>query len=454
MINGHPPNRFPSLLMRCIMFSMLIFQLVLVLVLVLLNGVFALAEMAVVSSRPARLKGMQERGVKGAGRALALAADPGRFLSTVQVGITLIGVVAGAVSGASLGASLGAWFGAMGVPRHYADPIGFALVVTAITYVSLIVGELVPKQVALRNPEAIACKLAPLMMMLSRVATPFVWFLDKSGQFLLQLLRLQETAAVKVTDEEIKSLIAEAQTSGVIESGERDMIAGVMRLGDRPVRAVMTPRTQIDFVDLSQTQAAIAKVIVASVHSRFPVHDGDPEKIIGIVQAKDIADILLAEKKLDIAKLVHEAPIIPETLNALEAIELLRDSSIHLGLVHDEYGHFLGVVTATDILGSIVGNLASGEDDDREAHQRPDGSWLIPGGMPADELAELLGIKLPAKRQYETVAGLVVDRLKHLPSLGQSVTFKGWRLEVIDLDGRRVDKVLVQALPKAHRAKT
>ncbi len=433
---------------------MLIFQLVLVVVLVLLNGVFALAEMAVVSSRPARLKGMRERGVKGAGRALALADDPGRFLSTVQVGITLIGVLAGAVSGASLGASLGDWFSFMGVPRYYANPIGFALVVTAITYVSLIVGELVPKQVALRNPEAVACRLAPLMTLLSRVATPFVWFLDKSGQLLLRLLRLEETAAAKVTDEEIKSLIAEAQSSGLIESGERDMIAGVMRLGDRPVRAVMTPRTDIDFVDLSQSQSSIAKVIVASVHSRFPVHDGDPEKIIGIVQAKDIADILLADRKLDIAKLVQEAPIIPETLKALEAIELLRDSSIHLGLVHDEYGHFLGVVTATDILGSIVGNLASGEDDDREAYQRADGSWLIPGGMPADELAELLGISLPAKRQYETVAGLVVDRLKHLPSLGQSVRFKGWRLEVIDLDGRRVDKVLAQRLPKAHRAKT
>jgi putative hemolysin len=382
---------------------------------------------------------------------LALASDPGRFLSTVQVGITLVGILAGAVSGATLGERLAIALETAGMDRDWADPISFGLVVTAITYFSLIVGELVPKQIALRNPEAIACAVAPAMMFLSRVASPFVWLLDVSGRLVLALLGQRRTSQAKVTEEEIKMLISEAETAGVIESGERHMIAGVMRLSDRPVSAVMTPRHQVDMIDLTDDAADITKTIKESIHSRLPVSEGVPDEVIGIVQAKDIADILIAGKKLDLRKLVTKAPIIPDTMPALDVVELLKGSSIHLGLVHDEYGHFQGVVTSSDILEAIVGTFRSEEGEEPNAVQRSDGSWLISGSMSVDEFGELLGIRLPEKRAYQTVGGFVLERLKHLPSLGESFSAKGWKFEVIDLDGRRIDKILAAKQPVSRR---
>lgn len=429
---------------------MLYLDLLLVLGLVLLNGVLAMSELAVVSSRPGRLRAMADRGVPGARRALALSEDPGRFLSTVQVGITLVGILAGAYSGASIGARLSLFLEGQGLERGYAEAIGFTLVVTAITYVSLIIGELVPKQIALKNPEAIACRIAYPMSLLSKVASPFVWLLDGSGRMLIRLLGLKESSEAQVTDEEIRSLVAEAESAGVIESGERDMIAGVMRLGDRPVRALMTPLTDIDVLNMADEPAELKRQIVASPHSRLPVRGDDPEVITGIIAVKDVADVLLKRQKLDLPALVQKVPVIPESMPALEAMELFRGSSVHLAFVQDEYGRTLGVVTAADLLKAIAGmpTEAAGEGEDA-AVQRDDGSWLVPGSMAVDEMAELIGITLPPKRRYETVAGLVIDKLKHLPSLGQAVKVGAWRFEVVDLDGRRVDKVLVQKqLPK------
>ena len=429
---------------------MLYLDLLLVLGLVLLNGVLAMSELAVVSSRPGRLRAMADRGVPGARRALALSEDPGRFLSTVQVGITLVGILAGAYSGASIGARLSLFLEGQGLEHGYAEAIGFTLVVTAITYVSLIIGELVPKQIALKNPEAIACRIAYPMSLLSKVASPFVWLLDGSGRMLIRLLGLKESSEAQVTDEEIRSLVAEAESAGVIESGERDMIAGVMRLGDRPVRALMTPLTDIAVLNMEEDPAELKRQIVASPHSRLPVRGDDPEVITGIIAVKDVADVLLKRQKLDLPALVQKVPVIPESMPALEAMELFRGSSVHLAFVQDEYGRTLGVVTAADLLKAIAGmpTEAAGEGEDA-AVQRDDGSWLLPGSMAVDEMAELIGITLPPKRRYETVAGLVIDKLKHLPSLGQAVKVGAWRIEVVDLDGRRVDKVLVQKqLPK------
>jgi putative hemolysin len=433
---------------------MVYLEILLVLGLVVLNGVLAMSELAVVSSRPARLRAMMERGVPGAKTALALAEDPGRFLSTVQVGITLVGILAGAFSGASLGGRLSSVLSGLGMPEDYADPIGFTLVVTAITYVSLIIGELVPKQLALRNAELVACRVAPAMKVLSRIAGPFVWALDGTGRFLISLLGLKESSEGLVTDEEIRTLIAEAESAGVIESGERDMIAGVMRLGDRPVRALMTPLTSIDMLSIEDETADLRRKIVASPHSRIPVHGEDPEEILGIVQVKDVADLLLQRKKLEIDNLVRKVPVIPESMPALEAMELFRGSSIHMAFVQDEYGRTLGIVTAADLLKSIAG-AAEGRGHDKElAVQRDDGSWLLPGHMAADEMADLIGFNLPAKRRYETVAGLVLDALKNLPSLGQSVKAGRWRFEVVDLDGRRIDKVLASRVAETHREAT
>lgn len=426
-------------------------ELLLVLGLILLNGFLAMSELAVVSARPARLRSMRDREVPGARTALALAEDPGRLLSTVQVGISLVGILAGAFSGATLGERLAVILAGVGVPQAYAGTAGFTLAIAGVTYVSVIIGELVPKQIALKNPEAIACKVAYPMNLLANIALPFVWLLDKSGRSLLRVLGLKRSSEAAVTDEEIRTLIAEAESAGVIESGERDMIAGVMRLGDRPVRALMTPMTEIDMIGLDDEHAVLRRKIVDTPHSRIPVHDGDPENVIGIVLIKDIADALIERRKLEIAKLVQAAPVIPESMPALEAMELFRGSSIHLAFVQDEYGRTLGIVTAADLLSAIAGVLEpAGEEEDRPA-QREDGSWLLPGHMPVDEMAELIGFPLPPKRRYETVAGLVVDAFRNLPSLGQAVKIGNWRFEVVDLDGRRVDKVLASRAAEMHR---
>ncbi len=362
-----------------------------------------------------------------------------------------MGIVAGAFSGASLGLRLTAVLESWGLPSDYAEPIGFVLVIAAITYVSLIIGELVPKQIALKNPEAIACRIAYPMSLLSRIAAPFVWLLDGSGRLLIRLLGLKESPDSVVTDEEIKTLIAEAESAGVIESGERHMIAGVMRLGDRPVRALMTPLTDMDMLDIGDGPAEMRRKIVATPHSRIPVRGEDPEEVLGIVVIKDVADALLERRKLDVEALVQKVPVIPESMPALEAMELFRGSSVHMAFVQDEYGRTLGIVTAADLLDAIAGTIEPAQGGTEGAIQRDDGSWLLPGDMAVDEMADLIGLTLPPKRRYETVAGLVIDALQHLPSLGQSVKVGRWRFEVVDLDGRRVDKVLASRISTVHR---
>lgn len=430
---------------------MLALEILLVLALVVLNGVLAMSELAIVSSRPGRLRSMRDRGVHGARAALQLAENPGRFLSTVQVGISLVGILAGAFSGAALGDRLGAALAEWGMPARYSGPVGFTIVVTIITYISVIIGELVPKQLALKHAEAIACRVAYPMDLLSRIAGPFVWLLDGSGKALIRLLGLKESSEASVTDEEIKSLIAEAESAGVIESGERDMIAGVMRLGDRPVRALMTPMTDIDMIGIGDDLADLRKKIVATPHSRIPVHGQDADDVIGIIVIKDVADALLERRKLEIDKLVQKVPVIPESMPALDALELFRGSATHLAFVQDEYGRTLGLVTAADLLSAIAGSLEPADEGDDGAVQRDDGSWLLPGDMAVDEMAELIGFPLPPKRRYETVAGLVIDAFKHLPSLGQAVKVGTWRFEIVDLDGKRVDKVLASRASDTHR---
>jgi len=432
---------------------MLYLELGLVLALILVNGVLAMSELAVVSSRPARLRALAEQGVKGAKRALSLASDPGRFLSTVQVGITLVGILAGAVSGATLGERLDLFLRELGVPVRLSNPLAFGGVVVAITYLSLIIGELVPKQVALRDPERVACRVAPAMMLLARLGTPLVWLLDRSGRLVLKLLGQGGEKELKVSDEEIRSLIAEAETAGVIEPGERQMIAGVMRLGDRSVAAVMTPRGEVDMIDIGAPRARILKTLAESIHSRFPAYDGARDEVLGVLQARDIAAALATRAKLDFPALVRKAPVIPPSMDALDVVEMLKDSAIHMGLVHDEYGHFLGVVTSADILEAIVGEFRSEEGAvEPDLVQRDDGSYLIAGDMPVDEFAEALGLRLPERRDYHTAAGFALDHMAHLPMVGETFDAYGWRFEVVDLDGRRIDKILAQKRPKAHRA--
>ncbi len=419
-------------------------ELGIVTVLIVVNGLLAMSELAIVSSRPARLSGLVEKGVKGSRRALALASDPGKFLSTVQIGITLIGVLSGAFSGATLGARLTAELLEFGVAKGLADTLGVGIVVSLITYASLIVGELVPKQIALRDPEAVAVRVAPAMVLLAKVSLPLVWLLDRSGKVLLGLLGQRGDAEERVSEDEIRTLVTEAETAGVLEPGEKEMIAGVMRLGDLPVGAVMTPRHEVAMIDLADEIADIHAEITGSNHSRFAVFDGDRDSALGIIQAKDLLDIYLSGQTPDLRALVREAPVIPDSVDARDVVAILRDSPVHMGLVHDEYGVFQGVVTSADILESIVGSFHT-EDGPAEPafHRRDDGSYLIAGWMPAVEFAALLHIDLPLQqRPYQTFAGFLLQEFGRIPEVGDHVTAYGWRFEVMDLDGRRIDKVL------------
>ncbi|MBB6014400.1 putative hemolysin [Aquamicrobium lusatiense] len=431
---------------------MLYTEIAIVVVLICVNGLLAMSELAIVSSRPARLKTMVDRNVRGAARALELGANPGKFLSTVQIGITLVGVLSGAFSGATLGDRLSKLLAASGMSAGVAQPLGVGIVVALITYASLIIGELVPKQIALRDPERIASKVAGPMSVLATVCAPLVWLLDLSGRSVLWLLGQRGESEEKVTDEEIKMIVAEAEHQGTIESDERRMIAGVMRLGDRAVRAVMTPRTDVDWLNVQSDEATIRRVLMESPHSRLPAADGNVDNMIGVVQTRDILATLLAGKPLDTRKHVQQAPIVHDQADALDVLAKLKEADMPMALVHDEYGHFEGVVTPADILEAITGVFRSDldeDDSDETAFQREDGSWLLAGYMQADEMADMIGIDLPENRDYETVAGYVLSHMHHLPATGETVDAQGWRFEVVDLDGRRIDKVLATKLPAA-----
>ena len=415
-------------------------------ILVLLNGVFAMSELAIVSSRDSRLQAAEKKGSKGAAIARKLAQNPGRFLSTVQVGITLIGIVAGAYSGASLGGPVGerlvVWFG---LDPQMATSAGFMLVIALTTYASLIAGELVPKQFALRAPESIAILVAPFMYFLSRFAAPLVWLLDTSSAVVFRLLGLNRESEGHVTAEELHLIVAEATKSGVIEENERAIISGVVRLADRPVREVMTPRKDVDWLDLASDASAVRDKLLETPHSRLPVARGSVDEIVGVVQARDIAAALINTDELVLEKLMRPAKMIHDQMDAMDALEELRAADVPMLLVLDEYGHFEGLVTPADMLSAIAGEFASDSDIGNEPYvtEREDGSMLIAGSMPADQMADRLGIELDDDRDYATAAGHVLAILKHLPVEGEVFEDRGWRFEVVDLDGRKIDKLLV-----------
>ncbi|TAN12137.1 MAG: HlyC/CorC family transporter [Rhizobiaceae bacterium] len=415
--------------------------------LILLNGVFALSELAVVSSRKPRLNAMVERRVAGAGAAMTLMENPGRFLSTVQIGITLVGILAGAFSGAALGERLGAFLVSRGISPRVADLEAYILVIGGIAFFSVIIGELVPKHLALKAPERLACMVAPTMLLLSRAAAPLVWLLDASTRFILWALRISAQPESSVTEEEIKTVVAEAESAGIIESEEQSMITAIMRLSDRTVRAVMTPRTDVDMIDLKLPDAELRRILLAAKHSHLPAFEGNPDEILGVIVLREMVESLSRRKKLDLRPFVRQASIIPDTLEGLDGLKVLREAEIPVALVHDEYGHFEGILTPADMLDAIAGAFRSDTDDaEPEAFQREDGSWLIAGWMPADEMADLLFLSLPQKRGYDTAAGFLIDQFQRIPDLGDAIDIGNWRFEIVDLDGRRIDKVLATRL--------
>lgn len=419
-------------------------ELLIVVVLTLVNALLAMSELAVVSARPARLKVMAADGSKGAAVALRLATDPGKFLSSVQIGITLIGVLSGAFSGATLGDRLSGYLLSLGLSQGAATTLGVGAVVLVITYFQLILGELVPKQLALRESERIAARVAPLMAMIAKVAAPLVWVLDRSGRAVLALVGSGAEGEDRVTDEEVKTIIAEAESQGVLESEEKAMISGVMRFADRSARGLMTPRLEVEAVDLSDSMQEVLHTLRTSHHSVLPVHEGEADRIIGVLLRKDLIDLFATSTPLDVKALVRPAPVVLDRADALSVLAAIRSSVVHLALVFDEYGHFEGIVTPGDILGAITGSFQEEEGNETAFTLREDGSYLVAGWMPVDEFADKIGVPIPKEPKYETVAGYVLSELNHLPIVGEQFTRGPWRIEVLELDGRRIDKVLVQ----------
>ena len=372
----------------------MITEILVILALIVLNGVLAMSELAIVSARPARLKPLEAKS-RGARMALRLAEHPGRFLSTVQIGITAVGVLSGALSGATLGLRLQQWLVAQGVDPEWASTLGVGGVVVAITYVSLIVGELVPKQLALRDAEGVAIRMAPAMTFLSVIGAPLVWFLDKSGKALLWLLGQRGESENRVTEEEVHVLLAEAV-------------------------------------------AAIRKV----ARPRMPVADAEGE-VVGIVLLSDAFQVVSRRETLDLKALVRDVPVVSDQAEALDVLEILQKSEHHFALVYDEYGHFEGILTTGDVLEAITGAVAASDTDEPAIVTREDGSYLVAGWMPVDEFCDRLGLPREMAGEYDTVAGLVLHQLGQIPDLGAHFTAEGYRFEVIDLDGRRIDKILV-----------
>ncbi len=422
----------------------MITEILVILALIVVNGVLAMSELAIVSARPGRLKTLEAKS-RGARMALRLAENPGKFLSTVQIGITAVGVLSGALSGATLGLRLEGWLIAQGMPADWAATLGVGGVVVALTYFSLIIGELVPKQMALRNPEAVAIRVAPAMTFLAMIGAPIVWLLDRSGKAVLFVLGQSGANENRVTEEEVHVLLAEAHEGGVLEPEEREMMAGVMRLSDRTASGLMTPRRDLDMLPLAATGAEALTAIRRIARARMPVVNAEGD-VVGIVLLADAFQAVSRREPLDIAALLREVPVVSDRTEALDVIEILQKSEHHIALVYDEYGHFEGIITTDDVLDAITGAIASSEVDEPAMVRREDGSHLVAGWMPADEFCDKLGLPRDIAGDYDTVAGLVLHQLGRIPELGAVFTVEGHRFEVIDLDARRIDKVLVSRL--------
>jgi putative hemolysin len=425
-------------------------EVIVILLLMLLNGFFAMSELAVISSRKGRLKHMATKGSRGAEAALRLIDDPGRFLPTVQIGITLIGVLAGTFSGARLAGKIESSLRDVPVLGEIAGSLSIAVVVLAVTYLSLIFGELVPKRVALVDAERVAAAVAHTLALLSRLAGPAVWVLRLSSDGILRLFGLPTKREVTITDDEVRTLIAEGTAAGVFEKAERDMIDGVMRLADRPVRSIMTPRVDVVWLDLEDSESEIRKSIVESGRSRFPVSRGEIDAVEGVVHAKDLLDRMMTGKPFELTACLRQPLFVHEGTPVLKLVEMFRTSAVHMAVVVDEYGSFEGIITPTDILAAVAGEFPeTAEEAESTAVRREDGSWLIDGSVGIDKLERLLDRRdLVGNDDYHTLAGFVLWQLGHLPEVGERFEWKNLRFEVVDMDGRRIDRVLISQLPK------
>jgi len=420
----------------------LVVEIAVVLVLIGLNALFALSELALVSANRARLAVLENKGVAGAASARALSDDPQKFLPTVQVGITLISILSGVFGGAQVSAGVTPWLVGLGLSARAASSLSITLVVLTITYLTLVLGELVPKQLALRQPERVAAAVAGPLQWLARAATPLVWVLSQSSAAIMRLLGHREQPTHTVTEEELKAMLVEGEQTGVIEAKELGMIERVLRLADKPVRAIMTPRTDLAWIDRTDTPAEIVAMLREEDHSRFVVCDGAIDNPVGVVRAKDLLDRMLNGAEMSIADAIRTPMILPDTTTALDALERLRTDPIGLALVMDEYGSFEGVVTAADALAAIIGVPPTEPHPSDAGAVAGDGVLVLDGMMPVDEVKARLRLPpLPAAGSYHTLAGLLLALLRRVPCAGDRMVFGGWLFEVVAMDGRRVERV-------------
>jgi len=428
---------------------MLLLHLSIVLLLIIVNSVFAMAEIGLVSARKARLVPLAEAGNRGAQAALELKADPSRLLSTVQIGVTLIAVLSGTFGEATLGDQLERQLGTYsGFPARYAHVISMAVVVIGISYFSLILGELVPKRIALLHPERIAAALARFMRAVARVGAPIEWFLSASTDFVLRLLPVRSQGAAPVTDDEITFMLREGVATGHIPLAETAIVEMALRLGDRRASAVTTPRTRIEWLDLDDPEEDNRRKIRESNYSRFPVVQGGSQQVIGIVQAKDLLAGCLAQQPLDLRAATRPPLYLPNTVTVLRVLEVFKTSGEPMALIVDEYGDLEGLVTPSDILETLVGDIPGSPEADQRIVRRDDETWLIDGMVGLDELKQVLGIsRLPGEDpDFHTLGGYLMARLNRVPMEADRISAGDWRFEVVKMDGRRVDRVLVTPL--------
>jgi putative hemolysin len=418
-----------------------------ILVLILINGLFACSELALVSARRARLAVLERKGVAGATVARRLAENPQIFLPTVQVGITLVGVITGMFSGERITGDVDLFLLHLGVPDGYAHALAFVLTVVLITFLTMVLGELVPKQLALRRPEMVAARAAPMLIVIARITKPVVWLLSKSSAGIMRLFGISGSRPEVPSEEELRALLAEGTQTGVLESEEKLMIERILRLADKPVRAIMTPRTEIAWIDRRATEEEIIARLRASQHTRFVIGDGSVDDAVGIVQAKVLLDQLLGGGALRLDDAILLPMIVPDAISALDAFERLKSDGNGMAFVIDEYGSFEGLITAADMLEAIVGDVDENVTDQpgMAADAAEEMSFTLDGLMPLDELMEKLSISdVPARGTYHTAGGLVLALLRRVPQVGDRIAFGGWRFEVLAMDGRRVDRLSVE----------
>ena len=424
-------------------------QLLIIFSLLLLNGAFAMSEIALVSARKARLQQSAEDGQSGANAAIQLAENPNRLLSTVQIGITLVGIFSGALGGATLAQSLAQQLQKIPSVAEASQEIALAIVVLLTTYFSLVIGELIPKRLALNNPERIAIAVAPFMRALAWFTAPVVSLLSKSTDLGLRLLGVRPSEEPPVTEEEIKVLMEQGTQVGVFETAEQDMVTGVFRLSDRYIDSVMTPRTEIEWLDLDEPFEELRLRVLRSGHTRFPVAQGTLDNVQGVLLARDFLSHCIENAPVEIRTLLQPPLFVPDSMSVLKVLEMIKEAGVHVALVIDEYGGLLGMVTLYDILEAIVGEIPDASDNDQQAIRREDGSWLLDGLISIDAFKDIFALRdMPAEERigYQTLGGFIMSQLGAIPSAGQHFEWQNLRFEVMDMDGRRVDKVLVSPI--------